>query len=150
MACTPATVALRLRRTNRRVGRKSRDGAVTDGDFRAKDRESIMTNERISAVICTRNRGADARAAVESVLTNNHPAFRLIVVDQSTNDETERSLADLVAAGRIDYVRTTTVGLSRARNIGLRHARTRVVAFTDDDCETPDDWLQAIQTIFDE
>jgi GT2 family glycosyltransferase len=109
-----------------------------------------MTKERISAVICTRNRSEAARVAVKSVLTNNHPAFRLIVVDQSTNDDTELSLADFVAAGRIDYVRTTTVGLSRARNIGLRHAHTRVVAFTDDDCETPDDWLQAIQTIFDE
>jgi hypothetical protein len=71
-------------------------------------------------------------------------------VDQSTNEESATSLAALIAADRLRYVRTGTRGLSRARNIGLRLATTRIVAFTDDDCEVADDWIATMQRVFDE
>jgi GT2 family glycosyltransferase len=102
----------------------------------------------ITAVICTRNRGAAVRTAALSVLANDHPSFELLVVDQSTRGDTEDSLEDLVAEGRIRYVKTDTVGVSRGRNIGLRSATTDVVAFTDDDCEVAPDWLRTMGAVF--
>jgi glycosyltransferase involved in cell wall biosynthesis len=74
----------------------------------------------------------------------------VILVDQSTNDATERAVEDLRHEPRFSYLRSSTVGLSRARNIGLRAAQTDVVAFTDDDCEVPEDWAAAMQSIFSE
>ena len=46
------------------------------------------------------------------------------------------------------YVPTETVGKSRALDIGIRRARGEVLAFTDDDCEAPPDWLDVILSEF--
>jgi Glycosyltransferases involved in cell wall biogenesis len=43
---------------------------------------------RMTAVVCTRNRGATVTDAVRSILANDHPDFELIVIDQSTDDVT--------------------------------------------------------------
>jgi glycosyltransferase involved in cell wall biosynthesis len=106
--------------------------------------------EAASVVLCTRNRGKLLRPAVLSVLANEHPSFRVVVIDQSTNDESEESVRDLRDDPRLTYFRTKTIGLSRARNIGLRMTETSVVAFTDDDCEVPRDWLETMQRVLDE
>jgi GT2 family glycosyltransferase len=51
---------------------------------------------------------------------------------------------------RLRYLRSNTKGLGRSRNIGLSEARSEVVAFTDDDCEAPPDWLERMAQVFDE
>ena len=40
---------------------------------------------------------------------------------------------------------TDIAGLSRAYNIGIRETRGEVLAFTDDDCVAPPDWIAAIK-----
>ncbi|NNJ11103.1 glycosyltransferase [Chloroflexales bacterium ZM16-3] len=102
----------------------------------------MASHPNISAIVCTRNRGASAVMAVETILANTYPSFELILIDQSTNCDTEQSVAGFRSDPRFQYVRTTTNGLGRARNIGLRMARAPLVAFTDDDCTVPTDWLQ--------
>ena len=42
----------------------------------------------------------------------------------------------------------TVKGLSRARNIAIEEAGDRIVAFLDDDCTVPSDWLQSIASIY--
>jgi glycosyltransferase involved in cell wall biosynthesis len=104
----------------------------------------------ITAVICTRDRGAAVLTAARSVLANTHPAFRLIVVDQSSGDRSRQALEGLRGDPRLTYLRSETRGLSRARNLALRAAETEVVAFTDDDCEVSEDWLATLQDLFTE
>jgi glycosyltransferase involved in cell wall biosynthesis len=87
---------------------------------------------------------------VQSVLANVHPCFSVIVVDQSKGDESEAAIADLRTDARLSYIRSNTVGLSRSRNIGLKLAKTSIVAFTDDDCEVPETWLEVMQGVFEE
>jgi glycosyltransferase involved in cell wall biosynthesis len=101
---------------------------------------------RIAALVCTRNRGGTALSAVRSILENDHPDFEVIVVDQSTDDQTEAALAPL--ADRIRYMRSPTVGLSNARNVGISHTRSDVVAMTDDDCVVNKTWLSRIDDVF--
>lgn len=107
-----------------------------------------MNLEPTTAAICTRNRGASILVAARSVLQSDHPNFRLVVIDQSTNDDSERALEPLRGDPRLVYVRTRSAGLSRARNEALRAANTDIVVFTDDDCEVPTDWLATMQQIF--
>jgi GT2 family glycosyltransferase len=46
------------------------------------------------------------------------------------------------------YIHTATPGLSRAYNIGVRETVGQILAFTDDDCVAPPDWIEAIVRAF--
>ena len=102
------------------------------------------TVPQISVVICTRNRGASIVQTLESVFANEHPSFEVIVVDQSTNQETFDAVAPYFRDTRFRYIRSDTVGLGVCRNVGLKAARGDIVAYTDDDCTVPIHWLQGV------
>lgn len=102
----------------------------------------------VSAVVCTRNRGSRIVGTLESLLANTHPNFEVVVVDQSTNGETETAVAPFRTDPRLRYIASDTVGTGYARDIGLAAARGGIVAYTDDDCIVPTDWLAQMQAIF--
>ncbi len=107
-----------------------------------------MTVPTISVVICTRNRSEMIRKVVGLTLANIHPKFEVILVDQSTNDETQQVASSFLCDSRFKYIRSNTVGKGRACNIGLYEARGDVVAYTDDDCIVPPDWLMQLERAF--
>ena len=77
------------------------------------------------------------------------PVVRLTVIDQSTTDDTREVLEPIAAAdGGSRYVHSTEAGLSRAYNTGIAASSGEVIAFTDDDCIVPPDWLRTIVTAF--
>ena len=103
----------------------------------------------VSAVICTRNRPDKIGQAVASVLANDYPNFELTVIDQSTTDATEVAIRDLLDADpRLHYIHSDEPGLSRAYNNGIGRTTGEILAFTDDDCIVPTDWIQHIATAF--
>lgn len=64
----------------------------------------------------------------------------LIVVDNSPGDATTRELSDRAGAR---YVCEPVPSASRARTVGARAARGRIVVFTDDDAVPQPGWLEA-------
>ena len=111
--------------------------------------ERIATPMHISAVICTRNRPDLIGSAVKSVLANTYADFDLLVVDQSDDDRTGATIRDLQQThSNLRYLHTDKAGLSRAYNIGIRETTGEVLAFTDDDCVAPADWLESIAHAF--
>ncbi|MFL5820355.1 MAG: glycosyltransferase family 2 protein [Solirubrobacteraceae bacterium] len=102
-----------------------------------------MHQPSIAVVIPTRNRGESVAATVRSLLADRGTGLEVIVVDQSDDDATQRAISSLQATN-LRYVRTPTRGSSAARNVGIRHARSDLVAMTDDDCEVPAGWLDAL------
>jgi GT2 family glycosyltransferase len=105
----------------------------------------------VSAVICTRNRPDKIGNAIESVLANTYPTFDLAIIDQSTNGETEAiSLRIGERDGRIHYQRMGKSGLSRAYNLAIASTTGPIIAFTDDDCLVPSDWIENIVAAFEE
>lgn len=107
------------------------------------------TAPTVSVVMCTRNRHDTIGAAVASVLACDYPSFDLTVVDQSTSGATEELLRPIAAANpRLRYMRVAEPGLSRAYNTGIRSSSGEILAFTDDDCVAPRDWLTAIVRTF--
>ena len=102
----------------------------------------------ISAVICTRNRGSEVESAIKTIIANQHNDFELIVVDQSTNDDTEIAIKKFLIDSRFQYIRTATKGTGIARNIGLSLAKADIVAYTDDDCTVSENWLSTIEDVF--
>jgi GT2 family glycosyltransferase len=103
----------------------------------------------LSAVICTHNRADLIARAVSSVLANDHDDFELVVLDQSSSDATKRALESLIERhSNLHYMHTTRVGLSAAYNAAIAGASGEILAFTDDDCVVPADWLTRIETAF--
>ncbi|HSB86359.1 MAG TPA: glycosyltransferase family A protein [Ilumatobacteraceae bacterium] len=103
----------------------------------------------VDVVICTRNRDGSIAAAVNSVLANDHPSFRLTVIDQSTTDATGKVLEPIAAGDdRLTYIHVDEAGLSRAYNTGVQSTTAEVLAFTDDDCLVPTNWISTIAAAF--
>ena len=72
-----------------------------------------VSQRKIAALVATRNRGASATMAVDSLLANEGIDFELLVIDQSTNDDTRDALKPYMDNPRFRYVRSQTVGLGR-------------------------------------
>ncbi|HXH22035.1 MAG TPA: glycosyltransferase [Dehalococcoidia bacterium] len=103
----------------------------------------------VTCVICTFRRPeplADAlRSAVAQTLTPS--LFEVLVVDNASDPATEAAVHEL-SASNLRYVREPNLGLSNARNRGLREARGRLVAFMDDDAVAEPAWLEALLASF--
>ena len=67
-----------------------------------------------------------------------YPNVDVIVVDNASNDNAAKSIADVWSAR---YITEPTIGLSRSRNRGARHSEAEIVAFIDDDAVPNTDWL---------
>lgn len=103
----------------------------------------------VSAVIVTRNRPQIISEAVTSVLANDYPQFDLTIVDQSSSDATAAALRPIGESdSRLRYLHVDEVGVSRACNTAIRNSGGDILAFTDDDCLVPTDWLRSIVAIF--
>jgi glycosyltransferase involved in cell wall biosynthesis len=48
----------------------------------------------------------------------------------------------------IRYIHTSGQGLSNGRNWAINHGQGEIIAFTDDDCEVPPNWLREIARAF--
>ena len=100
----------------------------------------------ISVVVATRDR-ADRLEGLLGTLAGQTLAperFEVIVVDDGSTDRTAELLARARAEGRprVSVLRRDGNGPAAARNAGWRAASAPLVAFTDDDCEAPPDWLE--------
>ncbi len=103
----------------------------------------------ISVVICTRNRPEDVALCLPTVLACLRDDWEVVLVDQSDSADT-RAVAELLAQScpALRYLPTETVGKSRALDFGIGMASGELLAFTDDDCDAPPDWLEKIAAEF--
>jgi glycosyltransferase involved in cell wall biosynthesis len=78
--------------------------------------------------------------------TLNQELFEVIVVDNNSQDNTR----DVVSCyPSVRYVFEEKLGLSHARNTGIRAARGDITAFIDDDAEASPSWVQALLKVYD-
>lgn len=98
---------------------------------------------RLLVIVPTRGRPDMLAACVRSVLASDHESFELIVVDQSSES------AALVVDDRLSRLHRQGKGKSVALNIGIAASRGEILAFTDDDCTVPTDWLSKVESLFD-
>ncbi|WP_119069690.1 glycosyltransferase family 2 protein [Aggregatilinea lenta] len=95
----------------------------------------------ISVVVCTYNRAALLAQALDTLCaqTLDPDLYEVLVIDNNSTDDTRATVERY--APRIRHVLETAQGLSHARNRGWREARGTYIAYTDDDCKLPPDWL---------
>ena len=103
-------------------------------------------DEKLSIVICTRNRPQAIDNCVKALLESNDKDFELIVIDNAPdNDSTEQIIKKHPA---VKYIKEPRKGLDVARNTGARYASHNIIAFTDDDVIVEANWTKLIKTTF--
>jgi glycosyltransferase involved in cell wall biosynthesis len=95
----------------------------------------------ISLIVTTLGqRPAELTRLLDSLAVQQARNFEVFIVDQS-----EGGLAELLAPyPGVIHLRSARRGLSYNRNVGLAHARGELVAFPDDDCVLPLDYIAVI------
>jgi glycosyltransferase involved in cell wall biosynthesis len=108
--------------------------------------KALPTGERLSVVVCTRDRPHYLRRCLLS-LTSAFPApDEIIVVDNAPSTDETRKL--VMQNPKIRYVLEPRPGLDRARNRGAVTAAGDIVAFIDDDATVHRAWAAAIRAGF--
>lgn len=102
--------------------------------------------------ICTYNRSAVLERALASLAQCKRPqgAWRVLVIDNNSRDETLRITSSFAERLPIQYLFEPVQGLSHARNRALRECRSDVLLFTDDDLIFDGDWLVTYEKAFSE
>lgn len=96
-----------------------------------------MIDEMVSIIMPVHNGAATIDKSIESVLAQTYQDWELIIVDDCSVDNTKSVIARY-SDRRIRYFRQEeNAGVAQARNIGIKLARGRYIAFLDSD----DLWL---------
>jgi GT2 family glycosyltransferase len=102
----------------------------------------------VSVVVPTYRRGPQVLRLLNALAAQADPGgpFEVVVVDDCSSDGTLEQLG--TARERLPFPLTvlstgTNSGPAGARNVGWRHARAALLAFTDDDCVPTTTWLSA-------
>lgn len=99
----------------------------------------------ITAVVPTLGRRISAARTVRSILANDYPNLKVLLVDQSHAPLAPETFP---SDPRFVYIQSQTRGISAARNVGVRLVDDGLIVHTDDDCEAPPTWLESIADVF--
>ena len=97
----------------------------------------------VSIVVSTRDRTSLFPHSLRSlVMRSSAVPFEIVVVDNGSSDSTGNVVRAWTRRDeRVRLVEEPKVGLSFAKNAGLRSVRGSLVLFTDDDVVVPDGWV---------
>ncbi|MGE0761332.1 MAG: glycosyltransferase family 2 protein, partial [Pirellulaceae bacterium] len=105
----------------------------------------------VSVIICTYRRAAEVQRLLICLSEQKSVAFEVLVVDGSGED---RAVVDAVESAaresakglRLCLIRSPA-GLTRQRNVGLKHAQGDLICFLDDDVTVPPTFLKQVVDI---
>jgi glycosyltransferase involved in cell wall biosynthesis len=100
----------------------------------------MSESQELCVVVCSYNGAAKLVPCFDALASQRTPA-RVLVVDDGSTDDTEglaRSYGFSVIRHPINR------GVSAARNTGLEHSTSEIVAYCDDDCVPPPEWTERV------
>jgi glycosyltransferase involved in cell wall biosynthesis len=103
---------------------------------------------KFSVIIPTYNRLESLKRTLSSIFRQDFREYEVIVVNDGSADGTHSYLSSLASEGKIKYHSHSNSGLAATRKAGLQYASGEFVAFTDDDCVLPNDWLKQYYHLF--
>jgi glycosyltransferase involved in cell wall biosynthesis len=109
----------------------------------------MKRHERISVVICTKNRSKDLSECLGSIASINGNPDELIIVDNNSTDETPQvvNLFKKSVSFPVRYIVEKKTGYSTIYNRGLSQSKYRWIMFIDDDCIASKKWLSSFRTV---
>jgi glucosyl-dolichyl phosphate glucuronosyltransferase len=109
-----------------------------------------LSSPLISVVICTYNRVDTLVDALKTICnqTLDTSNYEIIVVDNNSSDNTAHVAKDFCERfSTVRYCLESKQGLSHARNRGWQEAKGEYVAYIDDDCKIPEQFLAVAKSI---
>jgi GT2 family glycosyltransferase len=94
---------------------------------------------RVSVVVAAYNADRTLKACLESLQQLKYPDYEVVLVDDGSTDTTPQIAFLQTYVRHVRHERN--LGLSAARNTGIEVASGEIIAFTDADCRTDEDWL---------
>jgi len=104
----------------------------------------ISNEPLVSYVIGIRNMEHTVGKTIESILNQEYPNKEIIVINDGSDDHTE----DVLKRYPIKSINTEKIGISNARNLGLKNSKGKFIAFTDADCELDPLWTKNMLKYF--
>jgi GT2 family glycosyltransferase len=119
---------------------------TTTPPYLARRATVLADAPEITVVVCTREHPEPLRLTLESLVTQEYPAYRILVVDNAPRtDATARVVRSFADRGvDVEYLVEPRPGLSRARNAAVAAAPGEILAFTDDDVVADRYWLAEV------
>ena len=109
----------------------------------------------VSVIVCAKNEVDNLKRFLPNLLEQDYPDFEVIVVNDSSTDDTEMLLSEF--SSKYEQLRFTTIpsnekflhGKKLAVTIGIKAAKHDIVLLTDADCyPASDQWLQKMASHF--
>ena len=98
----------------------------------------------VSVIIPVRNRRTLLRDALDALDAQSYRDFEVIVVDDGSDDGSDREAAEHPVAGRpVTVLNTGGTGAVGARLVGVAKSEAELLAFTDSDCVPAPEWLSS-------
>ena len=107
----------------------------------------------ISVIVCTYNRDKILRKCVDGILKNSYSKerYEIIIIDNNSSDNTRLICEEIIYKYKnVRYAFEGQTGLSAARNKGIKEAKGDILVFIDDDAFMNENYLQEVQSFFDE
>lgn len=96
---------------------------------------------KFTIIIPTRNRKDFLKRCLAAALSQDYSDYEVIVIDNGSSDGTDEMIRDAFPKVRY-FLQDKVPGPAATRNLGIRKALGEIIAFTDDDCIVPPNWLQ--------
>lgn len=101
---------------------------------------------KFSLILCTINRTKEVKELLDSLVSQIYKNFEIIIVDQNNDNKIDKLIEKFVCLD-IKLLKSE-IGLSKARNFGLKYSKGDIVCFPDDDCIYPKELLNNINIFF--
>ena len=99
---------------------------------------NIDLKEKVSIIMPVYNDIKNISSAIESVINQSYLYWELIIIDDGSSLNIQKHISRYLLDERITYYRiNNNIGVAGARNIGIKKAKARYLAFLDSD----DIWL---------
>lgn len=112
----------------------------------------MAKQELISVIMPTYNRGNVIEDAITSIIKQAYRIWELIIIDDGSVDDTSRIVGKYTNEyENISYIhKEINSGVSTARNLGIKHARGKYIAFLDSDDRWEPDFLSSCYFLMDQ
>lgn len=112
------------------------------------NRELLKLKLSISLCICTKDRPTMLASLLNSVIRQARAPEEVVIIDNSSSEETFFAVQRFVGELPIKYVRDLRPSIPALRNRAIYESSGQIISFTDDDCVLEPQYLAHVERTF--